>query len=348
MIVGQFAGYMIAVVPTAPSATKRHYRDLSSVPENAWLRFDRNVSRDLVHRRALAEVMVTDTVQVADDEFLLGTQLPRAHILWSDRQHSYHDPLITVEVCRQACLAIPQRYYDVRPDWQFISKQIDFRVVNLDAFSDDEIEPPEGILRTRFSHKHERRGVLSGITVESELTIDGVSAGTVCGDMMFYAKDTYRRLRSYQRKDKQLDKQPQTIRPPVDPDRVGRVFDRNVTIGESAIAGSPGESRYVAIVDQRHPCFFDHPGDHVPGALLIEIYRQAAIATATDGGEATPATAVVTRFDVQLSEFAELEAPVECSATIVEEPADGRAQIDLAMHQLDSQIGDARVELSFV
>lgn len=342
---------MMDVVPTAPSATKRHYRDLSSIPENAWLRFDRNVSRDLVHRKALAEVMVTDTVQVADDEFLLGTQLPRAHLLWSDRQHSYHDPLITVEVCRQACLAIPQRYYDVRPDWQFISKQIDFRVVNLDAFSDDQVAPPEGILRARFSEKHERHGVLSGITVESELTIDGVSAGTVCGDMMFYAKNTYRKLRSYQRKDKQLrDAQPHTIPPRVDPDRVGRVFDRNVTIGESAIAGSAGEHRYVAIVDQKHPYFFDHPGDHVPGALLIEIYRQAAIAiaTATGRGEATPAAAVVTRFDVQLSDFAELDAPVECSARITDEPEDGGVGIAIAMHQFDSQIGDARVELSFV
>jgi A-factor biosynthesis hotdog domain len=167
--------------------------------------------------------------------------------------------------------------------------------------------------------------------------------------MMFYAKNTYTKLRSYQRKDKQLgDAQPHTIPPRVDPDRVGRVFDRNVTIGESAIAGSAGEHRYVGIVDQKHPCFFDHPGDHVPGALLIEIYRQAAIATATGGGEATPAAAVVTHFDVQLSDFAELEAPVECSATITDEPADGGVAITIAMHQFDSQIGDAHVELSFV
>src|SRR5271154_4854650 len=99
---------MIGIVPNVSSAAERqkgqaerNRRRISSTPENSWLRFDRNVSRELVHRTALAEVLITDTVQVADDEFLLGTQLPRAHILWSDRRYRYHDPLITVEVCRQ-------------------------------------------------------------------------------------------------------------------------------------------------------------------------------------------------------------------------------------------------------
>jgi A-factor biosynthesis hotdog domain len=340
---------MILVVPQAPSATRLHHRQLSSTPENAWLRFDRNVSRDLVHRTALAEVLIADTVQVADDEFLVGTQLPRAHTLWSDRVYPYHDPLITVEVCRQACLAVPQRYYEVGPDWQFVSKQIDFRVVNLAAFTDDENSPPEGILRARFSNRRERHGLLCGITVESELTIDGTSAATVCGDLMFFPKTTYERLRSYQRKYKALDQQPRSIPRPNDPASVGRSFHRNVTIGESATAGSAvGECRYVAIVDQRHPCFFDHPLDHVPGALVMEIYRQAAIATATGNGSSPPAAAVITRCDVQLSDFAELEAPVECSATVLDPLEDKPVQIDLALHQLESQIGGAHVELGFV
>jgi hypothetical protein len=120
-----------------------------------------------------------------------------------------------------------------------------------------------------------------------------------------------------------------------------------VTIGESAIsATTPGECRYAVIVDQTHPAFFDHPVDHVPGALVIEIYRQAAIATATNG--ATEAkSAVVTRCDVQLLDFAEFEAPVECTATVMSRAIDGRVQIGLAMHQLDCKIGDALVELDF-
>jgi hypothetical protein len=336
-------------VPTAPSEARLHQGELLSTPENAWLRFDRNVPRELVHRTALAEVLIADTLRVADDEFLIGTQLPRAHSLWSDRQHSHHDPLITVEICRQACLAIPQRYYNVGPDWQFVSKHIDFAVLDLDAFLDSEISPPEGILRARFSNRREHHGVLCGLTVGSELTIDGKSASTVDGDLMFFPKKAYEKLRAEQRRSKALSS---TSRPivarPIDPARVGRLLHRNVTIGESAVATTTaGECRYTVIVAQRHPVFFDHPVDHVPGALVIEIYRQAAIATATSG-TARAASAVVTRCDVQLSDFAEFEAPVECTASVMGKAVDGRVQIALALHQLESTIGEARVELDFV
>ena len=340
---------MILAVPQAPFATRPHHRHLSSTPEDAWLRFDRNVSRDLVHRKALAEVLIADTVQVADDEFLLGTQLPRAHTLWSDRVYPYHDPLITIEVCRQACLAVPQRYYDVGPDWQFVSKLINFRVVNLDAFTDNEVSPPEGILRARFSNRRERKGILCGITVQAELTIEGTSAATVSGDLMFFPKITYERLRAQQRQHKALDKQPQATTRPVDPATIGRAFHRNVTIGESDFPGSvAGDCRYVAVVDRRNPYFFDHPLDHIPGALVLEIYRQAAIATVTGDTAAMPAAAVITRCDVQLADFAELESPLECSAKVIGEPEDEPVQIALALHQLERQIGDAHVELDFV
>jgi len=341
---------MISIVPNAPSVTKHQKRQLSSTPETAWLRFDRNVSRELVHRRALAEVLIADTVQVADDEFLIGTQLPRGNILWSDRGYPFHDPLLALEVCRQAGLAIPQRYYEVESDWQFISKEIFLRVLDLDAFTDNESSPPEGIVRFRFTNKRERRGRLRDLTVEGEVTIAGRSAAAVSGDMMFFPKTTYERLRSLQRKHKPAEgHQPSASPRPLDPARVGRTFHRNVTIGESAIDGpAAGESRYVAIIDHGHPTFFDHPLDHVPGALVLEVYRQSAIAAAGDAGAGVPPAAVITRCDVQLSDFAELWAPLECSATVIDQPEGGRVQIDLGLHQLDSQIGEALVELDFV
>src|SRR5271168_2057684 len=195
---------MITTVPDAPSAegkkrqAERHKRRLSSTPENSWLRFDRNVSRELVHRKALTEVLITDTIQVADDEFLLGTQLPRAHLLWSDRRYPFYDPLLAIEVCRQACLVIPHRYYGVETDSQFISKQISMHVVNLDALSDDDGPPPEGVIRARFSDSRVRHGRLREISAETELTIDGVTATMASGDLMFFSRLTYQRLRSQQ------------------------------------------------------------------------------------------------------------------------------------------------------
>jgi len=56
---------------------------------------------------------------------------------------------------------------------------------------------------------------------------------------------------------------------------------------------------------------------------------------------------VITRCDMRLSDFAELDAPAECSATITEELEDRHTHVSLALHQLDAQIGEAQVELAF-
>lgn len=242
-----------------------------------------------------------------------------------------------------------QRYYAVGPDWQFVSKRIDFSVVNLEAFTDTERAPPEGILRLRVSGKRHRRGVLHEVAIEFELTIDGVLGGVVFAEVIVLPRKTYKRLRAQQRKHKALDSAPpRKVVRPIDSACIGRIFHRNVAIGDRAVADSSGDCRYTAIVDQRNPCFFDHPLDHVPGALIVEIYRQAAIATATPQDAPAPLTAVTTRCDVKLSDFAELEARVECCTSVVDDPAGGPAQIVSTLHQLDKQIGEGHVELRFV
>ena len=80
----------------------------------------------------------------------------------------------------------------------------------------------------------------------------------------------------------------------------------------------------------------------------MEIYRQAAIATAASGGLGMPADAVVTDCEVRLSDFAELQAQLECSAVAVGEPHDGRVQIAAALHQFDREIGSGQVGLRFL
>jgi hypothetical protein len=313
------------------------------------LRYEQAIPRELVHRRALAEVLIADTVQVGPDEFLLATQLPRAHSLWSDRRNLHHDPLISIEIARQAGLALPHLYYKVPLGWQFISRTINMRVVDLAAFADDQSSPPQGELRTHFTRKWERDGELRGMAMEAELSIGGMPAASLHGDLAFFPREEYEQLREHVRARKPLGSERLRIVPhPVDPARVGRRLEANVAIEERIAAGlAPDESRFRAIIDQRHPCHFDHPQDHIPGAMLMEIYRQAAVATATRDDPQAASGAVLTGCSVELSDFAELDSPVECSAVVIERAEDGRTQLGLQLHQLDTQIGAARVELSF-
>ncbi len=314
------------------------------------LRWERSISRTLVHRRALAEVWIADTAQTGVDEFLIATQLPRAHTLWSDRGNAYHDPLITVEIARQACLALPHLYYQVPQDWHFISRRITLRVLDLAAYKDNDESPPEGIMRTRFTDRFERDGTLAGMSMEAELAIEGSPAAAIRGDLAFFPREDYAQLRAHVRGRKPIGSaRMRIVHHPLDPERVGRRIPANVLIEDSlAPGGAPGESRFLAVIDPTHPCHFDHPQDHVPGAMIMEIYRQAAVASATRDGSAPAQRAVFTGCDVELSDFAELDAPLECSARVIARSDDGRTQLALQLEQLDAQIGAARVELTFV
>src|SRR5882757_5487649 len=68
---------------------------------------DRTIDRALVHRSSLSEVFVTAVVPDPRGGSLAAAQLPRSHAYWGD--HSLtpvcHDPVLVLEVCRQAARA---------------------------------------------------------------------------------------------------------------------------------------------------------------------------------------------------------------------------------------------------
>jgi 2-oxo-3-(phosphooxy)propyl 3-oxoalkanoate synthase len=69
------------------------------------------------------------------------------------------------------------------------------------------------------------------------------------------------------------------------------------------------------LVDQANPTFYDH-ADHVPGPLLLEASRQAAIAEAVHAGLVEPAGAVLAACTAHFDKYADSDVPVECSATV--------------------------------
>jgi hypothetical protein len=81
---------------------------------------------------------------------------------------------------------------------------------------------------------------------------------------------------------------------------VGRALAADVVLAEPA----PGRTdRRRLRVDTAHPVFFDHPLDHVPGMLLLEAARQAALLQT--GGERAP-----NAYDAVFHRYAELDEPL--------------------------------------
>jgi hypothetical protein len=323
------------------------------------LRFDQTVPRQLAHRRALGEVFVTDSAQAGEGEFQLALQVPRAHSLWFDRRIPYHDTLSSVEAARQAAFVVVHRHLGVPLGLPFSLQRVSFRVDDLEAYRDNLESPLEGVLRLCLAEQNIGAGQLGTMTFEGDLTIADSRAITVSGGIVFLAMDDYQALRAFQRRRKPFAtaegaaeselaaaRRPVAVTPvaAIAPAEVGRYDERNVVIGAPTV-GEADSLRFPLRVDLGHPSFFDHSYDHIPGPLLGEGLRQAALVTAVRAGALRSPVAAVMACEADFSDFGEFEAPVEISAAVGEASGDGTALVDLGVHQFAKQIATGTIEL---
>lgn len=316
-------------------------------PRSRELSFEQTVPRGLVHRTALGEVYVADSLQVDDAEFALAIQVPRAHCVWFDRRVPYHDPLSTAEAARQGVYVVVHRHVGVPPGLTFSLQRLALRVEDLDAYRDGGSSPLQGLLTLRLVSQTTHSS-LGSMSFEGELSVDGAVAMSLRGDLVFLSPDDYAALRAYQRR----RNPPETGQPPADGPALdaaasGRLDQRNSVLGEAPAdaAAADGTTRYPLIVDQHHPSFFDHGYDHVPGPLIVEAYRQAAIVTAHRSGALPSPVAAITGCEAAFTDFAELDSRIECVAAIDGRFDDGRVGVRVGLRQFGKDVSTGHVEL---
>lgn len=307
------------------------------------LSYERTVPRGHVHVRALSEIFIADSVRESEDWFVTAFQLPRTHGLWGDRRTEYHDPVVTLEVGRQTVFLVLHHYLEVPREWKFVLRRVDFRVVDLEAYRDDGVAPPEGFSRVQRVAEKRTHGVLES-SFEGEATIAGRTAMVMSADITVLSGYNFTLLRAKGRGRKPIDSAPlRTDATPLDPALVGRTDPRNVVVYDVCDDGH--EATYGLIVNQAHPAFFDHPHDHVTGSLILELFRQSAIATA-HRAEAVSSQAMVTACSMSFEQFAELDAETTCQARVTRVTSRGDVLLDLSLHQFGEAIAEARMQIS--
>jgi 2-oxo-3-(phosphooxy)propyl 3-oxoalkanoate synthase len=304
------------------------------------LTFDRTVSRELAHRRAVGEVFVTDSARLSDDEFALALQIPRAHSLWGDRDVPWHDPFATAEAARQGAFVVVHRYLGVPVEVPFTMRTFEFSVADLHAYQDNRRSPLEGVLRYRISDRRGHGGRLGSMRVDGTLTVDATVAMRVGGDVAFMSRDDYLALRAFQRASKPVDTSTAPDVRPVDAVAVGRVDRRNVVVGE------PVGKYYPLVVDRAHPSYFDHDYDHVPGPFCVEGLRQAAVLAAVESRALDTPVAAMSGCDVRFHDFGEFEGPLYVSAEIVDSASDGHVHVLVGLHQFGKELVSGRIDLA--
>ncbi|MGW2964744.1 ScbA/BarX family gamma-butyrolactone biosynthesis protein [Streptomyces sp. NPDC001220] len=278
---------------------------------DASLKFLQPVSRQLVHRAAVAEVFITDALQVSEGRFLVGAQWPRDHALYYPDAQGMSDPLLLTETVRQALVYLAHEYCGIPLGHRFFGSDTHFEITDHEAFLVGDT-PLHVTLDAQWSWVANRPPRRFGMRVDAVVSV----AGRECAraGLSVYAVDErlYQRLRWRGAEGQGRDEVARvghltaTRLPAAD---VGRLRAKDSVLGRT----EAGEWRLL--VDLHHAVLFDHPGDHIPLMVTLEGARQLGHHL-VHRRHGVPAGAVLRAVQMDCPAFADLDEPVRLCAEL--------------------------------
>ncbi|WP_148275521.1 AfsA-related hotdog domain-containing protein [Gordonia polyisoprenivorans] len=314
------------------------------------------VPREHVHRDALSEVYPTDIICDRYPNFRIGVHLPKSHSYYSDHigpAEFQYDPLLILECFRQTSILIAHRHVGAGFDQAFIFNDADIQVVSHEATTIT-TAPGNGELSAVIVEEKVRGEEVIGITLEMECLLGGTVAATVTMTIQWMPRDVWARVRGKGRARLGLDEYsagitpqpgrgPRTVRGVHPAETLGRRIDRNSVLGD--VTATRSGLDIDVLVDQHHPSLFDHPLDHIPGAVLFEAIRQAGILAAHETHGLSARRLVLESLRAEFTRFGELDLHTVIRVRPVDEPDPGYA-FEVEILQEDESITSGRVRFS--
>ncbi|MEU0163341.1 ScbA/BarX family gamma-butyrolactone biosynthesis protein [Streptomyces sp. NPDC006261] len=255
--------------PEIPAGPTPEGRASANGPKGWHSPLTATVPKELVHRAAVAEVMLTDWERQDDTRFRVAAQWPRCHSFFRPIGGEHHDPLMVAETIRQVGSLLGHAEFGVPFGHHFLLWDLNLTVhpEHLDLRQ----TPASLDIEVTCTEVRRRGGKLAGLSYETAVHRDGQLAATGRISYSCTSPAVYRRMRPERVFD--TGHRPLPLTAPAAPQSVGRTSPADVVL-------SPiGEyHRWQLRVDTRHPVLFDHPVDHVPGMVLLEAARQSAAA----------------------------------------------------------------------
>ena len=291
------------------------------------LSYAATVAREYVHRRAIAEVFVTDTSGTSesgtDGTYRVAAQLPRGHLM---QEGPVLDFSLLVETVRQAAVSVSHRHLGIPLGLAFLFRDLDVDVDDPEALRVAD-RPAHLEVGTTLEAQRTIGGRVTGVRFSGQVSVDGRLALTGEGSLMVMTPAEWKSLRELGRRHTVSaigpllqSAQSASARPP-SPARartVGRRDPRNVVVSRPVLVGRRRAESWLH-VDTRHPYLFDHPLDHAPGNLLLEAARQsAAAAVSLAHGGPQPAGLVVLACTGSFDAFVELDLPTQVVTEVAE------------------------------
>ncbi|MGW2212478.1 ScbA/BarX family gamma-butyrolactone biosynthesis protein [Streptomyces sp. NPDC001781] len=228
---------------------------------------------ELVHRPDAEDAFPVEWTRLAEHRYLVTADWPAAHRFFAPLPGGVQDPLLVAETMRQTAMMLAHAEYGVPADHHFVMWDMDYALTaagfgladasgRIDVFVD-------------CSEVQMRARSLAGMRVRLTFERDGRLLATSTGSLSCTSERAYRRLRG-----EKLLATGGSAAPPagVPAERVGRNAPRDVVLAPSEEGGA-----WWLRLDTAHPTLFARANDHVPGMVLLEAARQAAVALAPEG-----------------------------------------------------------------
>lgn len=296
--------------------------------------FERTVPRWLVHRAAVSEVLLTGVRPRGRDAYRIGAQWARCHSYYGPVAGRWHDPMLFAESIRQAALLLGHQALGIPLGHQFLTRTMTFEITEegmrlAGAPADVVIDASMRDIRCRAGH-------VTSFACDFVAHRDGVPIARGRGSTDCVTPVIYRRLRG----SRSMVRPACALIQAVTPQLVGRLQEFDVVLGVPDGEAAHEQGRvHLLRVDSTHPVLFDHPVDHVPGMLVLEAARQAALAAL-----GLPRGLLV-GCDASFHRYIELDSPclVTSSPPTVEDT--GVRSVAVSFHQGGSEVGSCRIAL---
>lgn len=279
------------------------------------------------HKANHAEVLLRRWRPTAADSFAISAEWSARHGFYTSRLGLY-DPMLLAETVRQCLPLLSHAAYRVPPGHQLLWKDLEW-VMDPGAalVTEDHAELELQVECDEVKYRGDRA---SAMTLSVDVTREGRPLAAARTRFTIQDGAVYRRLRGSRADAATAMAQAVPLPPPGGSAAFGRDRLQDVVL---ASTGTP--DRWQLRVDTAHPVLFDHPVDHVPGMLLLEAARQAALATAH------PRPTAVVGMQSTFARYADLDAP--CWIETRESPDSGTVRV--TAHQYDRELFHSTVTL---
>ena len=258
-----------------------------------------------VHKASAGEVLLDGWRRTGERSALVAAKWPQAHDYYTGPDGRRH-PMLLIESVRQCLPLVSHAIFDVPLEHHLVWESFGCRTVpgalNADA-------PRDGVeIHVHCDDVRMRGTRVAALELSLAVRRGDAELAVAWTRFTIQAPGVYLRVRGEAASRSSAVRRPATLPPPAHPAGVGRRLESDVLL-----SATDRPRVWRLRVDTRHPIFFDHPVDHVPGALLLDAAFQAAHAgTQKPGLPGLPGRPVRSvEIDCRFSQFVEIDEPCQ-------------------------------------